>query len=347
MRFSEAPGLPPVRRNATETRPVKFCNMNRGGWILIALIFAWTRGAAAEPIRVGYSALGGAFTPLWVAQDEGYFKRYGLEAQTVYIAGGAVAVQALLAGDVQFALAGATAAVRASLNGADIKLIATTINAMDFHLVSRPEISSIQALKGKKIGVTRLGGNTDFALDIVLGKSGLQRGRDVAVLQTGGMPQMMSSLEAGGLDAGVISAILGLTAIKNGFRRLMDFGDLTIPYPLGPLIARESYLQSHRDVTLRFLRAYVEALRRVLTDRETAIKALAKYTRTQDAEVLAATYRLYRPKYLEKIYVSVEGVKNLLRSEFHEADGAKAEHLMDNSFVAELEREGLFQKLYR
>jgi NitT/TauT family transport system substrate-binding protein len=317
-------------------------------WLIPAFILLSWRGAtAAEPIRIGYSALGGAFTPLWCAQDEGYFKRRGLEAQTIYIAGGAVAVQALLAGDIQFALAGATAAVRASLNGADLKLIANTIDAMDFHLVAKPEIASIKELKGKKIGVTRLGGNTDFALEIVLGKAGLQRGRDVAVLQTGGMPQMMGALEAGRIDAGVISAILGLSAVKGGFRRLVDFGDLAIPYPLGPLIARESYILTHRDATLRFLRAYVEALQKVLSDRETALKVLAKYTRVRDPQILAETYRIYRARYLVKIHVDLDGLANLLRFELHESDGSKAERFVDNSFVAELEREGLFEKLHR
>ena len=315
--------------------------------IFVFLILGWTRGVDAAPTRVGYSALGGAYIPLWVAQDEGYFKHHGLEAQTVYIAGGAVVIQAMLAGDIQFALAGATAPIRASLNGGDLKLIATTINAMDFYLVSRADISSIQELKGKKVGITRFGGNTDFALEMVLGKWGLQRGRDVAVLQTGGMPQLMSALQAGRLDAGVITAILGLTAMKAGFRRLMDFGDLAIPYPLGPLIARESYIKSHRDLTLRFLRAYVEGIHRVLTDPETAIKALAKYTRVQDSEVLAETYRIYRGRYLEKLYVNLEGVRNLLRSELREASGAKAEQFVDNSFVEQLDREGLFRALSR
>jgi NitT/TauT family transport system substrate-binding protein len=309
----------------------------------IFLLLFWRAGSCA-PIRIGYSALGAVFTPLWVAQDEGYFKREGLETETVYIGGGSVVIQALIAGDLQFALAGATGAVRATLNGADVKLIANTMTSMDFHLISRPEIASLGALKGKKIGVTRLGGNTDFALDIVLKKAGLTRGADVNVLQTGGMPQMMGALQAGGLDAGVITAVLALSAEKRGFRRLVDFAELEIPYPLAPLMARESYIRSHRDIVRRFLRAYVEALHRVLTDRETALRILAKYTRTDDMDTLASTYRHYRSRYLKKIYVDLEGVRNLLRFEFKDAGGHAAERFVDNSFVVELDREGMFEK---
>jgi NitT/TauT family transport system substrate-binding protein len=313
--------------------------------LLLPFILIFSRAGICAPVRVGYSALGAVFTPLWVAQDEGYFKRQGLETETVYIGGGTVVIQALLAGDLHFALAGATGAVRATLSGADVKLIANTMNSMDFHLISRPEISSLQALKGKRIGVTRLGGNTDFALDIVLKKAGLTRGSDVTVLQAGGMPQMMGALQAGGLDAGVITAILGWSAEKRGFHRLVDFGDLDIPYPLAPLITTESNIRSRPDVVLKFLRGYVEALHRVLMDRETALRILAKYTRIEDTEVLARTYSHYRARYLEKIYVDLEGVKNLLRFEFK--DGPAPERFVDNRFIAELEREGMFQKRHR
>ena len=98
---------------------------------------------------------------------------------------------------------------------------------------------------------------------------------------------------------------------------------------------------------LKFLRAYVEALHRVLTDRETALRILAKYTRTEDTEILASTYRHYRSRYLEKIYVDLEGVKNLLRFELKDAGEAAPARFVDNSFVAELEREGMFEKRYR
>lgn len=317
-------------------------------FVLALFFFCSPVGAAGAPIRLAYSAAAAAFMPVWIAQDEGYFQRHGLETQTIYISGGAIVIQALLAGDLQFAFAGPSGTIRASLKGADLKLIAHILNAMDFHLVSRPEVRSIKQLKGRKVGVTRLGGDTDLALEMALGKLGLQRGRDVAVVQTGGMPQMMSALQAGAIDAGVITSILGLTAVKSGFRRLLDFGDLNVPYPFGSLIARQSYLASHRDLTLRFLRAFIEAIRRARHDRETALKMLVKYMKVQDPEILDAIYNLYRNRYREKISVDLEGVRNILR--FVEPQGAgeaKPQDFVDNSFVEQLEREGFFQKLAR
>lgn len=303
--------------------------------------------AAGAPTRLAYSAAAAGFMPVWIAQDEGYFQRHGLEMQTIYISGGAIVIQALLAGDLHFAFAGPSGTIRASLKGADLKLIAHALNAMDFHLVSRPEVRSIAELKGKKVGITRLGGDTDLALEMALGKWNLQRGRDVAVLQTGGMPQMMSALQAGGIDAGVITSILGLVAVKSGFRRLLDFGDLDIPYPYSSLIARRSYLASHRELTLRLLRAYVEAIRRTRSDRETAIKTLVKYLKVRDPEILAAIYSLYKNRYREKISVDLEGVRTVLRFELQGASGAKAEDFVDNSFAEQLDREGFFRELPR
>src|SRR5438128_3843666 len=159
----------------------------------------------AAPIRVAYSTISGAMGPLWIAHDLGIFSRYGLEVQLLYIGGGSVATQALLGGDVQFVRLGANAVIQASLRGANVKMIANTINTLVFSLMSRPEIQSAKDLKGKKVGVTRLGGSTDFALELALKKWGFRRGSDVAVIQTGGMPQLLGAITGGVVDAGVIS----------------------------------------------------------------------------------------------------------------------------------------------
>ncbi len=256
-------------------------------------------------------------------------------------------MQALLAGDVQFVRLGTNAVVQASLGGADLKMIANTINRLVFSLMSRPEIQSPRDLRGKKIGVTRLGGSTDFALERALKNWGFRRGTDVAVIQAGGMPQLLGAITAGSVDAGVISPPTNLRALKLGLKELVDFGDLPILYPNSPLATTKSYLDKNRDVALRFMRAYSEGIHRVKADRETALKTFAKYTKVQDPEILAELYRIYAIKYLERIpYVKPEAVEEILRSEMKTGAAAKAADFIDSSLVAELEREGLFRKLY-
>jgi NitT/TauT family transport system substrate-binding protein len=316
--------------------------------VVAATLFRPGNLHAAERVRIAYSAISGAMGPLWVAHDLGLFSRQGLDVQLLYIGGGSVVTQALIGGDVQFVRLGASAVMQASLRGADLKMIGNTINSLVFSLMAKPEIKAPGDLKGKKIGVTRLGGSTDFALDLALKKWNLRRGHDVAVLQTGGMPQLLGAITAGSVDAGVISPPTNLTAAKMGLKELVDFGDLPIQYPNSPLATTQAYLDKNRDIALRVVRAYAEGIHRVKTDREATLKIFSKYTKVQDAEILAELYRIYGVKHLERIpYVKPEAVEEVLRSEVKTGAAAKAADFIDNSLVAELEREGLFRKLYK
>ena len=310
-------------------------------------LFPGATSGAAAPVRVAYSAISGAMGPLWVAHDMGIFSRHGLEVQLLYIGGGSVVTQALLGGDVQFVRLGANAVIQASLRGAELKMIANTIDRLVFKLMSKPEIQTPADLKGKTIGVTRLGGSTDFALDLALKKWGLRRGADVNVLQAGGMPQLLSAIQSGPIVAGVISPPTNLQAQKLGLRELVDFGDLEIPYPNSPLAAIQSHLAKNRDLVLRFLRGYAEGIHRVKTDRNNTMKIFSKYTAVKEPDILAELYQIYGVKYLERIpFVNSDGVEAVLQTEV-KSGSAKAADFVDNSFVSELDREGFFRQLYR
>jgi len=318
-------------------------------FLLMKLLFILSAGAAhSETIRIAYSAISGAMSPLWVAHDFRLFRRQGLDVQLLYIGGGSAVTQALLGGDVQFVRLGANAVIQSSLRGANLKMIANTINTLVFSLMSRPEIQTAKDLKGKKVGVTRLGGSTDFALELALKKWGLRRGSDVAVLQTGGMPQLLGAISGGVVDAGVISPPTNLTGAKLGLKELVDFGDIGIVYPNSPLATTQLFLEKNRATALQLLRAYSEGIHRVKTDREGTIKALAKYTKVQDPEILAELYRIYGVKYLEAIpKVRLDAVDEVLRSEVKSATALKSTDFLDNSLVAELEQHGFFQALNR
>jgi NitT/TauT family transport system substrate-binding protein len=317
--------------------------------ILPAILFflvctAFPVRANAEQIRVAYSSISGAMGPLWAASDYGLFKRQGLDVQLLYVGGGSVVTQALLGGDVQFVRLGASAVMQASMRGADLKMIANTINRLVFTLMAKPEIKSPADLKGRKIGVTRLGGSTDFALDLALKKYNLKRGADVAVLQTGGMPQLLGAITGGSVDAGVISPPTNLAAAKMGLKELIDFADLPLLYPNSPVATTQAFLEKNRAVALRFLRGYAEGIQRIKSDRDGTMKLYAKYTKVQDPEILSELYRIYGVKHLESVpAVKAEAVDEVLRSEM-KGTNAKAADFIDNSLVVELEREGVFSK---
>ena len=303
--------------------------------------------AAAQRINIAYSAITGSQAPLWVAKDAGIFKSHGLDVELIYISGGSIVTNALLAGNVQLARLGPNAVVQASSRGANLKMIANTMNTLVTSLMVKPEIRTPKDLIGKRIGVTRLGGNVDYALDIFLKKNGLKRGQDVIVLQTGGNPQLLGALSAGAVDAGILSSPTNLRAIKLGMKELVDFSELGIAYPASIIAATRQYLMENRKTVLRFMRAYCEGIQRVSVDPVLTIEAMQHHSKEKDQQILAEVYRVYGVKHLEKIpYVKIEGVQEVLNSESMRASEADAMSFIDNSFVAELEQEGIFRKLY-
>jgi ABC-type nitrate/sulfonate/bicarbonate transport system substrate-binding protein len=312
-----------------------------------ACFFLIVTSVRAEDLRIAYSAINGAQAPLWVAVEENIFKRHGLNVELIYIGGGSVVTNALISRDVQLARLGPNSVIQASLKGANLKMIANTVNTLVGSLMAKPAIQSPNDLVGKKIGVTRLSGNTDYALEFILRKYGLQRGKDVAVLQTGGLPQLLGAIVAGSVDAGLLTPPSNLQAVKLGLREVVDVSSLGMPYPNSVVAATAGYIAGNRNVLLRFVRAYSEAIARVAKDRPTTIKAFAKYTKEKDQAILGELYQIYGVKQLEKIpYVRTEAVEEVLRTE-----GVKGKvepsSFVDNTLIAELENEGFYRKLYQ
>ena len=323
---------------------------SRGAFLCgAALLLLLAGGAGAAPIRISYSAISGAMSSLWVAQDAGYFKREGLDAELLYIGGGSLLIQSMLGGDVPFAYGPSVPVINASLRGADLVLIGNTGNSLVFSIMSRPEIKQPEQLKGKRIGVTRLGGSTDWALDAALKHWGLER-RDLVVVQTGGMPEGLAGLIGGVFDAVVLSPPSNFKAAKAGMHELVDVGQLKIIFPNTPLSASESFIKSNRDTSLRFLRGFTQGLHRLRTDKVFSMKVLAKYTKVTEAETLAQLYQTYGVRYSgDRIpYVRAEGVEEILRrTPGKEAQGAKASQFFDNSLLNELDQTGWFKTMGR
>lgn len=305
---------------------------------------------SAAPIRVDYSAISGAMAPLWVTQEADLFKREGLDVEVLYIPGGSLVIQAMLAGDLQFAFGPSVPVIHATLRGLDLVLIANTGNTLVFSIMSRPEVKAPTNLRGKKVGVTRLGGSTDWALDFALKEWGLQRGKDVTILQTGGMPESLAGLSSGALDAAVLSPPNNFRAKKAGMRELVDTGQLGVVFPNTPLSTTRSTIRTNRNTALRFLRALSSGLHRLRTDREFSMKVLGKYTRVREPEILGELYQTYGVRYVgDPIpYVRLEGVEGILkRIESREAREAKPGDFIDNTLLKEIEQSGFFRKLQR
>jgi ABC-type nitrate/sulfonate/bicarbonate transport system substrate-binding protein len=322
-----------------------FVKMASSALVAVSLL---GRGVDAAPLRIAYSAIGGAMSSLWVAQEGGYFKREGLDTELLYIGGGSLLIQSMLSGEVPFAYGPSVPVINASMRGSDVVLIGNTGNALVFSIMSRPEIKQPANLKGKKVGVTRLGGSTDWALDAASKQWGLERGRDIIVIQTGGMPEGLAALLSGGLDAVVLSPPSNFRAMKAGMHELVDVGQLGIVFPNTPVSTTRSFIKSNRETVLRFLRGFAQGLNRLRTDKEFSMKVLSKYTKVTDSETLAQLHQTYGVRYSgDRIpYVRAAGVDEILkRTPGKEAREAKAGEFIDNGLLKELEQSGWFRTL--
>jgi ABC-type nitrate/sulfonate/bicarbonate transport system substrate-binding protein len=310
-----------------------------------ALIFAFALSLVnclggdshAAPVRIAYSSISGAMLPLWVAKDKKLFDKHGVEVEVMYIRG--VAIEALLAGEVQFVRASPPSVVRSTLRGAYLAIIANTVNVAVFSMMTKPEIKRPEDLRGKKVGVTNLGDSPDLVLSLLLERWGIQRNKDVTVLGIrGGMPELLVSVAKGFVDGGMISAPNNLRGKQLGLNELVDAADYGIPYVNSPLSTRRSYIKTNRDTVLRVLRAYQESVQDIRADKNGAIKILAKYVRVEDPAILGEVYRIYGDRHLPKsIAVDLEGVRGLLKGLGSEGAGANPASFVDASLVQELE----------
>ena len=158
----------------------------------------------AEPIKLGYAALSATQVAAWMAKEGGYLSKYGIEAEYIYIPAVA-ATQALIAGEIQVAQVTGVSTSGAILAGADVRIVASSLNRIVGSIYARPEIKTPEDLKGKKLGISRFGALSETAVGIFLERHGLKRGTDVAILQLGGLPEIITAMEKGSIEAGFAS----------------------------------------------------------------------------------------------------------------------------------------------
>src|SRR5512141_180175 len=195
-------------------------------WILTITAlssFASARLAGAEALRIAYTSIAVVYGPLWLTKEAGIFKKYNIDAEFIYIAGGPPSLQALIAGDVAVSFTAAGATVAANLAGSDVVLLGASIDSLPFELWSIPSIKTPEQLKGTRLGVSRIGATTDFVARYLLKKWSLQPDKDVPIFQAGSGPQVFFSIKGGAVQSGVLSTgPETLRAEAEGYFKLAD-----------------------------------------------------------------------------------------------------------------------------
>src|SRR5919106_193278 len=304
-----------------------------------------------QKITVAYSSISGNNAPLWVTQEKGFFKKYGLDVQAVLIESGSTSAQSLIAGDVAFAHMAGAAIMQSNLRGGDGGMIGGVGNTLTFLLYTRKRITRPDQLKGKAVGVTRFGSSTDFAMRYAMEKYGLDPNKDLTILQLGNVPALLSAMEAGKIQGAMLSAPTTIRAKKLGYPMLADLQMLGLEYQHTGIASTRALIKSKPDLVRNFMRAYVEGIHYAKTHRRETLEILTKYLRTDDKDVLEDTYESIVANLIpEKPYPTLKGIQIILRElgiKDPNARSARPEQFVDLTFIKELDSSGFVDRLYK
>ena len=318
--------------------------------LLLSLGLAPAVGWTADKLGVLYSALSVSYSMPWIARESGLFRKYNLDVDLVYIPSSGVANAALLGGDVEVALAGGIGTVRAYVQGAtDLVFIGGFKNALTHSIVAKPEIKTTAELKGKKIGVTRIGSNSHYFAVQALRRAGLDASRDVTIIQSGGEPEIVVALINGSLDAASITTPSDNRAIAQGFHYLLYGPDLKIPYAAANITTRRATIAKRPQVLKEFMEAMAEAAKVLHTNKEFSYKVLAKYLGINDMKILDAAYGAEIKVLERRLEIRPEGLQAILEDVVKtepRAKNIKPQDMVDRRYLDDLEKNGFFDKLW-
>lgn len=320
-------------------------------WVVLAgLGLGPGRAFAGEGLTGIYSARVMSQSMPWIAQEAGLFPKYNLDFQLIYIASSAMVTAAMLGGDADISLTGGVGNVRAYVQGAtDLVFIGQVKNVMTQSLLAGPEIKKVEDLKGKKIGVTRIGSNTHYFTIQALRRFGLDPARDITFIQTGGEFETLAALMKGAIHGATMTSPGDQKAIAQGFHYVVYGPDLRIPYAATSFVTRRSVIAKRSQGIGQFMKVMAEAAKILHTDREFTYKVLGKQLRVDDRKVLETAYneeiRALEPKMeikMEALQATLDEVSKI----DPRAKKVKPQDLVDRRYLEEMEKSGFFDKLW-
>src|SRR5713226_3836529 len=318
----------------------------------IALAFVlslWSihAGYPQEKIRVGQGSVSLQSGLMYIAKDRGLFAKYGLVAEIIYIPGGTTNVQVLVSGNLDLSQLSGAPGVAANLEGADIVYILGLLDKLNYQLVTRPEIKSLEQIKGKKLGVSRFGSSADFGLRALLKRLGVDPAKDVSIIQIGDEPARIAAIKSGNIDGTVANAPFGIEAERLKLNVIADSVKMAIPFFNTGLLGSKRYLDKQEAKVLNFLRAYLEAIKILKTEREYSVKALSKFTRVENLKAVQEGYEYFNNQLQPVPYPSVEAMQAVVAQIAETNPKARAvdgKNYVTDRYLKRLEEEGFVKK---
>src|SRR5215475_11201802 len=234
-----------------------------------------------------YTAPVVSMSPMWIAKEAGFFKKNGLDVKLVFIASGPIGTTSVLGGETDVGIIGGFAPLRAMVGGAKgLVIIGQSKNRITSKIVGKKEITSVEQLKGKRLGIDRIGSNPDMFAQAALSRFQIDTFKDLQYVQLGDVGKVVAALKAGAIDAGIAGAPHDLFAQRLGFKVILDIALLKIPFAATVLMSgRDTVARKQTELT-KFMHAYAEAMHYFLTNAEGTAQVVTKYTQVVDREVL-------------------------------------------------------------
>jgi NitT/TauT family transport system substrate-binding protein len=326
------------------------------GCLILALIALneARAGSAPDKIKFPYSPISWNSLPWWMAKDAGHFERNGLDVDLFYEGASSAIVQAMLAGEANFAGLAGPSIVSNVLGGGDVIQIAAVVKTFTVPMYAQASIKEVAQLKGQKVAVSRFGSISHIAALNIFQKAGVT---GATIIQSGGTPESAAALMSGAVAAAMVPPPQSLMLRDKGFRELVgvkQFREWNIPVVENGVAARRSFIDKNPNVAKRFVRAAFEGIRTIYVDKEQTLKVLAKYTKVNDDKILDESYRFSVEALSKEGFMPPEAFTALLEQMIGQKsidEGASKKlpitAYFDNRFVNELEKEGFFKKLWQ
>ena len=263
-----------------------------------------------DRVRIGVPLFPTVSYPVFIAQEKGIFEKNGIKAEIIRINSEPTTYQALISGDIDATSGAPTGLVQSNIQGVPVVSLGSWDNLVSYTMATREKIDDLAQLRGKKVGINRLGGKSSLILRVMLEDAGLNASKDVTLLQLGGSQERLAALIRGGIDAAPVDFVFEPKMKQMGFHLVA--GRKT-PFMNGPITVTVAALKANRAKWVRFVKAYLEATQYMTTNREGSMDVLKKIIQTDEKETLDNGYEQMRARATVDLVPPEAAVENLVR----------------------------------
>ncbi|HSE90404.1 MAG TPA: ABC transporter substrate-binding protein [Candidatus Binatia bacterium] len=312
--------------------------------------------AAPGEVIITHASMSTSAIPLWVAQRQNFFGKYGVKSKVVWVRGNPAQIATLASGDTQIAYGGATTALAAAVGGKELQMVASLSSRENLDLVARPGINTAKDLRGKRFGIQSIGGGVWKTATVWLEHFGMDEKRDnIQMIVIGDVTILSQALETGRIDATVVPGFLSRRLAEKGFVVLGRCEETRLPSVGMTILVEKPYLQQNMDTLQDALKAIIEGMVFISSSRNkpAVLETITKQFKLSDPAAAEGAYQdvftLIRLEEYRKPYVSMDGLKTLqrlMKNQNPRIGDIKVENLVDSSVLKKIDDSGFFERLY-